>query len=578
MKRLILCTAITASGFVFQETNAQSEPTKPEYAHKVYVADGNTYIQRSMPMYVKFSVTPDGQNYPLTSKQHPEDTEPMYLDDEGVHYIRHKWAVNPETGQMVQPPREVIMEIYADGVAPRTRHTFAGAPTYSSRGVTYFGKGLRFSLRATDAVSGVEKTQYALGGNYQNYNESVNVDGEGAKTLYYYSVDNVGNAETTRSSSFTVDLSAPNTSHTINGIVHNSNILAPSSYFTLSSSDNLAGVRTTFYSYNSQGDRVFYNRANMTGLQDGEHTLYYYAVDNVDNTADKKSFTFYLDRIAPVADIKVVGDQFRGQHLYISNRSRMNLTASDNKAGVRSIDYNIDGGGRSAFSSDFAMPDVFGLHTVRYDATDNVENRSGTKAFTVFMDNRAPQTRINYGSPQFFDRDTLYINNQTRITLPNSDAGSGVQKTEYAIDDAAYQSYSPFTISNEGYRKIRFRSTDNVNNVEAEKTSYVFVDNTPPEIFVNFSIQPIGERRGLPVYPNYVRMYIAATDKHTGTRDITYSINDGPMTAYSSPRTLDASERNVFSRNKKYSVKVVAFDKLGNRSEKTVEFYVGPEE
>lgn len=557
--------------------NAQ-EPQKPSYEYVVYKSDGNTYIQRGMPMYVKFSVTPDGENHTLKSKQHPEDTEPMYLEAEGIHYLRHRWAVDPETGNMVQPPREVRMEIYADGVAPRTTHRFLGAPRYASGGVTYFGKNLSFSLAANDATSGVAETQYALDGGYAKYSSNVAVSGEGNKTLYYYSADNVGNVEETRSSTFTVDLSAPTTSHTINGIVHNSNILAPSSYFTLSSSDNLSGVKTTFFSYDEQGNRVYYNRCNMTGLKDGEHTLYYYAVDNVENEASKTSFSFYLDRIPPVADIKVVGDQHKGQYLYVSPRTKINLTASDNKAGVKMIEYTMDGGGRQSFSSDFSIPDNYGVHTVRYDATDNVENRASMQALTVFMDNRAPQTRIDYGSPQFFDRDTLFINKETPITLPKSDAGSGIKTTEYAIDGGSMTAYTPFTIDQEGYHTITFRSTDNVNNKEADKKSNVFVDNTPPEIFVNFSIEPIGERRGNPIYPNYVRMYVGATDKHTGTNEILYSINDGPMREYSSPRTLDASERNVFQKNKKYVVKVVAEDKLGNRGEKTVEFYVGPEE
>lgn len=570
---ILLTIAVLFSG----SAQAQ-EPQKATYKHVVFEANGNTYIQRSMPMYVKFSVTPDGKNYPLKSKQHPEDTEPMYLDDEGVHYLRHKWAVDPETGEMVYPPREVIMEVYADGLPPRTTHRFSGAPRYRSGGRIFFGKNLSFSLSANDATSGVAETKYAIDGSYNNYSSNITLSGEGEKTLYYYSADNVGNAESTRSSSFTVDLTAPSTTHTINGIVHNGNILAPSSYFTLTSSDNLSGVQTTFFSYDDKGNRVYYNRCNMTGLEDGNHTLYYYAVDNVENEASKSTFSFYVDRIPPVADISIIGDQHKGQHLYVSPRTKVNVSANDNKAGVKMIEYNIDGGARNSFSSDFNIPDKYGQHIVRYDATDNVENRATSKSLTIFMDNRAPQTRIDYGSPQFFDRDTLFINKLTPITLPRSDAGSGIQKTEYAIDEGSMQGYSQFQISNEGYHTITFRSTDNVNNQEAEKKSSIFVDNTPPDIFVNFSIEPIGERKGSPIYPNYVRMYVGATDKHTGTKQIMYSVNDGPMREYSSPRTLDASERNIFQKNKKYTVKVVAEDKLGNKAEKKIEFYVGPED
>ena len=137
--------------------------------------------------------------------------------------------------------------------------------------------------------------------------------------------------------------------------------------------------------------------------------------------------------------------------------------------------------------------------------------------------------------------------------------------------------YAEFTLPSEGYHTINFKSKDNVNNEESEKTSSCFVDKTPPEIFVKFSIDQIGTRKGLPVYPNYTRMYVAATDKKVGTETIMYSMDGGTLQLYSSSQTLDASEKSKFRKNKKYEVRVVAKDKLGNQSEKTVEFFVGKE-
>ena len=87
----------------------------------------------------------------------------MYLDTEGVNYIRSKWAVDPESKNAVSPQREVMMELYADGMAPMTSRKFYGAPKYVAGGTTFYGKGLMISLSSKDAVSGV-RTQYALGG------------------------------------------------------------------------------------------------------------------------------------------------------------------------------------------------------------------------------------------------------------------------------------------------------------------------------------------------------------------------------------------------------------------------------
>ncbi|GAB5539560.1 MAG: hypothetical protein Salg2KO_16630 [Salibacteraceae bacterium] len=570
----LLCV-MTAAAF------AQSEPTKPSYEKQVYINDGgDIYVQKQLPLYLKFSTEPNGTNYDLKGKN-PEYSEPMYLDTEGPNYIRSKWAVDPETGRMAQPQQEVLYEVNADGLAPVTSLKFEGAPRYRSGGTTFFGKNLSFSLSPRDGVSGVKQTQYALGGGYSDYSTNVSVGKEGAQTLYYYSVDYVGNDENTKSSEFTVDLTAPKTTYEVVGINKGGNILAPSTKLKLTSTDNLSGVKTTYYVFDGKGAKGYYGQVPMTGLGDGEHEFKYYAVDNVKNMeggeggASASTFKFYLDRIPPVPTHEVKGDQYKGNYLYISPRTTIALAATDNKAGVKNIYYRIDGGERSTYNAEFKMPDRRGTHNVKYDANDQVENLSGNKYINVFMDNEGPETGIIYANPQFMDRDTLFITSQSNISLKTRDDASGVKSVEYSIDGGGFKAYSQFNLPSEGYHTIKFRSTDNVNNKETEKTSSAFVDNTPPEIFVKFSIDAIGTKKGLPVYPNYTRMYVAATDKKVGTETIKYAMDGGALTLYSSPQTLDASEMSRFRKNKKYEVKVEAKDKLGNTSEKVVEFYVG---
>ena len=576
-RRLITFGAAVLTSATFD----QSEPSKPSYEKQVYVNDdGDIFVQKELPLYLKFSTTPGGQDYNLKAKN-PAYGEPMYLDTEGPNYIRSKWAVDPETGRTAQPQQEVLYEVNADGLAPVTSLRFLNAPKYISGGTTFYGKDLSFILTPRDGVSGVKGTQYALGNGYSDYSAEVKASKEGAQTLYYYSYDFVGNAEKTKSSAFTVDLTAPKTQYEVVGINKNGDILAPSAKVKLTSTDNLSGVRTTFYTFDGGGARVYGGPVNVGGLSDGEHTIKYYAVDNVknmeggDNGASASTFKFYLDKIAPVPTHKVNGDQYQGNYLYISPRTTISLAATDNKAGVKNIYYRIDGGERQTYSSEFKMPPNRGTHNVKYDANDLVENLSGNKYINVFMDADAPETGIIYANPQFMDRDTLFITSKSNISLKMRDDASGVQKTEDHVDGKGYKAYSQFTIPDEGYHTINFKSVDNVNNKENEKTSSCYIDNTAPEIFVKFSIEPIGTKSGKPVYPNYTRMYVGATDKKVGTETIQYGMDGGALQLYSSPQTLDASEVSRFRKNKKYEVKVVAKDKLGNTSEKIVEFYVG---
>lgn len=555
------------------------EPSKPEHEKRVYLNDGNTYVQKSLPLYLKFSTSPSGQNYDLKSKATAEYADPMYLDSEGINYIRTKWAVNKETKQTVQPQKEILYEVYADGLPPVTNIRFSGAPKYTGSKV-FYGKGLQVDLSAQDGVSGVEKIHYALNASsYSDYASTLNVDSEKEYNLFFYAHDNVGNAENTKSRNFVVDLSAPSSSIEISGIKHGNNIIAPSTKFNLSSNDALSGVSATYYNFDNNSQRTYSGPVSTAGLQDGDHTVYYWAIDRVKNEAVKQSLSFYLDLIPPVSEATINGDLCEKNYKYISPRSTISIAATDNKAGVKNIYYRIDGGERATYSAQISMPNVRGLHTLKYDANDNVENLSGNKFLTVYMDNRAPETGINYGNPQFFSRDTLFINAKTAITLSARDGESGVTKTEYAVDGAGMQAYSKFNISNDGYHSITFKSTDCVNNVEDVKTSNCYVDNNAPKISYNFSIEPIGTKnkngKTVKIYPNYTRMYLGATDDHVGTESIQYSMNDEALREYSSPQTLDISELNRFKNRKFYTVKIVAKDKLGNTSEEIVEFYVG---
>lgn len=560
---------------IFSFSLLGQSPKVDEHEKKVVVKDGKTYVQKSLPIYLSFSTSPGGEKHPLNSESTSEYTNPMYLDTEGVNYIRSHWAVDQNTLQTIEPKVEIRYELYADGLAPQSSLSLSGAPSHYANGTLYYGQGLSASLSSRDGVSGVEAINYSLNNSpYASYNATLGLNKEGANSLYYYAYDLVGNAENPKNKNFTVDLSTPSSNHSIEGISYQGNILSPSTKFTLSSTDNLSGVNNTQYSFDDNSDRTYSSAISITSLADGQHTLHYYSRDNVKNQESAKSFSFYLDKIAPVPNHSIKGDQFQGNYLYVSPRTTISLAATDNHAGVKNIEYKIDNDAYGLFSSDFKIPNQSGLHTIRYRSTDNVENRSNNTTRPLFMDNTAPSTGINYGNPQFFDRDTLFINKNTEITLRKSDAHSGLLKTEYKVDGGALKNYQAFTISEEGNHNISFFSTDRVNNQEVQKESRVFVDNTGPEIYINFSIEKIGSKDGLAIYPNYTRMYVGATDKHCGTEEILYSINDGEMRAYSSPYSLDLSEVNSFKSAKKYSVKVTAKDKLGNSSEKTIEFYV----
>lgn len=104
------------------------------------------------------------------------------------------------------------------------------------------------------------------------------------------------------------------------------------------------------------------------------------------------TYKFYLDRIAPVSQIAIQGDLCEKSYDHISQCSKFNLSATDYRAGVQSIEYAINGGAYSTFTSALNLPNENGLVTVRFRATDKVNNRSTSNAKTYYLDNVASST------------------------------------------------------------------------------------------------------------------------------------------------------------------------------------------
>lgn len=543
-------------------------------------SDGKIYINKSLPVYLHLSTSPDkdGEAVLLESKKTSQCANPMYFDTEGLNTIRHPWAIDNETGELLMPKQEVIFEVYADGISPTTRSKFSGAKSYTNNGKKYYGKNLKINFTSYDKVSGVQDIYYRLDESsaFLLYKDSIAADKEGASSIKFYAIDFVGNVEHVHSEDFIVDATSPDTKINIIGD-QKANIVSPRSALNLAFEDNLTGVSRCMYHIDEDTERPYETKIKLNSIPEGEHSITYYSEDFVDNAEESNVFKFYMDRTPPEVEASIEGDQYKH---YVSPRSKVRLEGTDNKAGVKSVTYTIDMANEKDYGKLFPVTDKLGFHTISYYGTDNVENKGKKQYKRVFMDNIPPVTNLKVKGPEFFARDTVFISKSTSITLDAKDMHSGVKTVEFVVDNDQTSDYrEAFNLNDEGFHKIQFNATDNVNNKEKLKTSSFYVDNVPPEIYVNFSIEPISKEvekdgKTYEVYPNYTRMYIGATDEKCGTAKINYSINDNQLTEYSSPHTLDVSEASMFKEQKHYTVKIICEDKLGNQSEKTIEFYV----
>jgi hypothetical protein len=182
------------------------------------------------------------------------------------------------------------LAVYLDNTKPTTTLSI-GTPQYTVGLDTYVTSATTFALIADDgAGSGVAHTYYKIGGGSWIEGTSFTVTGsDGAYLLSWYSVDNLGNAETANSETVILDNTPPVTTLTIGEPKYISSeiYVTPDTPFTLEAIDTGSGVYEIAYRiYNSTYDsgwQTYTSPFYLTSLADGIYTIAYNSTDNVKN-------------------------------------------------------------------------------------------------------------------------------------------------------------------------------------------------------------------------------------------------------------------------------------------------------
>jgi hypothetical protein len=298
----------------------------------------------------------------------------------------------------------------------------------------------------------------------------------------------------------------------------------------------------------------------------------------VGNKEIPKTFSFFLDKSAPILTSDVLGDRFivNGK-IYFSGRTKLKLTAVDNKSGVKEVKYSIDNSDFKEYTDPFYLPKKPGFHIIKYYAIDRMNNNTGVGGSNyknykystkkIYVDLVGPTLSHSYIGKRFFTRDTVFLGKNSKIKLSATDFESGLQYISYSIDGVQKETMykEPFTISGNGKHLIEYFGYDNVNNRNIGRF-YVIVDQTPPEPSYTFSVEPYQTVDGLNVYSSYVMVYLSGSDKMIGTQQIFYSINGSAEKLYTLPISGFKKGKNI--------LKFKTVDKLGNEKYDVVSFIV----
>ena len=167
-----------------------------------------------------------------------------------------------------------------DTTAPETTATLDPADPSGENG--WWTGPVTLTLSATDAKSGVDTTEYALGdGEWHTYTAAVTIDVEGAQTVQFRSTDKAGNVEVTKSIDVKVDTVAPETAANLDG--------DDPVTVTVIASDETSGVASRSYRIGTSGAWLPYSAPFTVAKTAAAQTVQFMAVDKAGNESAVRS-------------------------------------------------------------------------------------------------------------------------------------------------------------------------------------------------------------------------------------------------------------------------------------------------
>ncbi len=553
----------------------------PVHIKKFYISpEGKVFINKNLPVYffISSSADPNAPHYLLKSETTPKYSNPMYFDTEGRNTLRSPSAIDTVTKKQVLPKIDIQYHVYVDSKPPSTRIIFDKLKETVIKGIHYVTDSLSISFEATDAMSGTENTYISIdGAAYKPFHEVLRLNQEKLYTIKYYSVDNTGNVEKLKEIKLSVDKTAPVSTMNITGPQFE-NVLSGKAQIAITANDQISGLKHIYISIDDSVFRPYAGKINTSALKQGDHKLFYYSTDQVNNKEKVSTYAFYVDKTPPQVMEEIQGKTFMANGKEFSaGTSKLKITSFDNKAGVKEIFYSINNAPFIKYDKPVILSGFKGNLLVKSYAVDNVGNQStgetsdDKKNSIPYIDLGAPWVGHTFRGAYFVNRDTTFISSKTGIELDAKDDESGIERIEYQIDSTDLAKYEmPLKINKEGFHHISVYGYDNTENMTRQDFG-VMVDTTGPEISEHFSSLSMGvvESDGIKLnqYPEHVVVFLSVTDVKSGFKNLWFDLNNTAMQPYTnSIRNFIAGRKNI--------IKIRATDNLGNQSEKTIEFFV----
>lgn len=499
---------------------------------------------------VNLSATDTGRGvdkiwYRINSGAWTEYTGNISIPTEGVYNISY-YAVD-KVGN-TETTKSTTVKI--DLTSPNTDAYLTG--TLGSN--DWYVSPVTLTLQSADSASGVNRTYYKLNTSFQwlVYTAPITYTNDSYYTVEFYSVDFSGRTEITKSVSFKIDKTAPNTTCELTG-TGNGEWFVSEVRVKLRGNDNSSGLYETYYRLNSSDAWMLYTQEFVI-TEEGIYNLEYYSIDEAGNIEGTRSREVKIDFTPPEVTMNISGNlSYSG---WYTTNATVSITATD-MSGISQIQYRIDGGDWMNYTGSVKI--LPGNHTFEYQ----VKNGAGlitTNTTRIMVDTEKPVSE--YRLTGDLGAYGWYIS-RVIVNLTAIDDVSGVAEIGYRFGEGFdWQVYTDeIYLTSEGTTVIEYRAVDAAGNMEDIKSISIKIDFTPPTTQYNLS----GKNGTNDWFTGRVTLKLMPDDYTSGVSETFYRIGtSGDWARYVSELSFDDGSYQVFfysvdtARNKE-PVKNVSF-------------------
>jgi hypothetical protein len=449
------------------------------------------------------------------------------------------------------------LTVLIDATPPTTTATLSGQTGAGGAYIT----PVTVTLTASDGTSGVATTSYSLdGAAAQPYTAPFTVTAAQAHTVSYFSIDQAGNAETTKTQSFTIATPLPPTTvATATGPKGTAGWYTGPVSVTLAATDPNypASALTTTYSLDGGKTQTYTAGQTIPISGDGTHILTFQSQDPAGAIETTKTLNVPIDSTPPTTTATLSGQTGAGG-VYIT-QATVTLTASDATAGVAATYYSLDSSPAQQYTSPFTVTAVQ-AHNLLFYSIDQAGNAETPNLLTFTVANTPPpvsSSPTTVATPSGSKGTAGWYTGPVSVTLAATDPNypSSALTTTYSLDGGSTLNYTagqPIAISGDGTHTLTYQSQDPAGAIETTKTLTVPIDSTPPTTTATLS----GQTGSGGAYITQATVTLTTTDATSGVATTSYSLDGAAVQPYTAPFTVTGVQAHTLSY---FSV-----DKAGN--------------